>query len=350
MSIYNCHIHTFTIDCIPKKFLPFGLQKLFGPKIIRKPVCFLLNTLNPFDNKDLFQRYSNFIKTSHLKTQEAIFEFVKARYPSGTKFIVLPMDMEFMEAGEVTKSWREQHEELAKLAEACPDVVIPFIAVDPNRTNILSEIKEIEDNFEINFHGIKLYPPLGYYPNDARLEPIYEFAKERSLPIISHCSKGGIKNRKLPKETCIEYAHPKNYIETLKKHPEVKICLAHFGGEKEWDQLLKVGANFSHPSLNDNWVRKIIEMIVSGKYPNLYTDISYTIFNFVEYIPILKVILTDRTNGQKISERVLFGSDYYMIEQERFSEKQLSMMLRAEIGEKLFWKIAEENPQRFLNE
>ncbi|MHC4396273.1 MAG: amidohydrolase family protein [Planctomycetota bacterium] len=348
MPICNCHIHTFTVDCIPKKFIPFPFQVLFKLKIIRKLVCFLLNKIDPLDKRDLFQRYSNIIKIAHLKTQKAIFKFVKVRYPLDTKFIVLPMDMEFMEAGEVPKSWREQHEELAKLAKDNSDAVIPFIAVDPNRSNILHEIKQIEDKFEIRFRGIKLYPPLGYFPTDPGLKPIYEFAKERSLPIIAHCAKGGVRNRKLDKTTCTNFAHPRNYAKILKEYPEVKICLAHFGGDIEWDRLLKVGANFTHPSLKDNWVKKIIEMIVSGKYPNLYTDISYTIFNFAEYIPILKVILTDRKDGDKISEHVLLGSDYYMIEQERFSEKQLSMMLRAEIGEELFWKIAEANPQNFL--
>jgi predicted TIM-barrel fold metal-dependent hydrolase len=311
-------------------------------------MCFLFNKLNPFDNRDTFQRYSDFIKVAHLETQGKVFEFVKARYPSDTKFIILPIDMEFMGAGKVVKNWRKQHEELAELAKTQPDNVIPFFAAIPERTGIINEVQKIENDYKIKFQGIKLYPTLGYSPTDPRLEQIYDFAENEALPIISHCSKGGVRNRRLDKKTCLKFSHPENYIEVFEKHPKLKICLAHFGGEGEWNRLLKVGANFDHPSLKDNWVRKIIEMIVSGNYPNLYTDISYTIFKFAEYIPILKVILADRDNGPKISERVLFGSDYYMIEQEKFSEKQLSMMLRAEIGEELFWKIAETNVKGFL--
>jgi predicted TIM-barrel fold metal-dependent hydrolase len=348
MGICNCHIHTFTIDSVPKGFLPFGLQGLLKPKIIRKLVCFILSKSDPFNNRDLFERYSNFIETAHLKTQKKIFNFVKARYPSDTKYVVLPMDMQFMGAGEVSKSWREQHEELAKLAKNCSGKIIPFIAIDPRRKNVLNEVKEIEENLKFKFQGIKLYPPLGYSPSDSQLDKIYDFARERSLPITAHCSKGGVKSKKHKPHECVDFADPDNYKAVLEKYPEVKICLAHFGGGKEWSGLLKAGANFTDPSLKDNWIRKIREMIISDDYPNLYTDISSTIFKFAEYIPILKVMLTDRTYGEKISKRVLFGSDFYMIEQEEFSEKQLSMMLRAELGEELFWRIAEVNPQRFL--
>ena len=61
-------------------------------------------------------------------------------------------------------------------------------------------------------------------------------------------------------------------------------------------------------------------------------------------VPLLKVLLTDSA----VADRVLFGSDFYMMETRKFEEKELSIRLRAALGETLFWKIANENPKRYL--
>ena len=43
---------------------------------------------------------------------------------------------------------------------------------------------------------------------------------------------------------------------------------------------------------------------------------------------------------------------YEVLESKRedFEERLLSMRLRATLGEELFWRIAEENPERWLGE
>lgn len=76
----------------------------------------------------------------------------------------------------------------------------------------------------------------------------------------------------------------------------------------------------------------------------MYADISYTIFNFQENAPLLKILLED----DDIAPKVLFGSDYYMVESEKYSEKRLSIDLRFALGENFFWEIASANPQKYL--
>jgi uncharacterized protein len=44
---------------------------------------------------------------------------------------------------------------------------------------------------------------------------------------------------------------------------------------------------------------------------------------------------------------VLFGTDYYMVEQET-SERAFGLNLRGELGEVLWKQIAEDNPKNFL--
>lgn len=120
----------------------------------------------------------------------------------------------------------------------------------------------------------------------------------------------------------------------------MRICLGHFGGIGEWRR------HQSEPRDDDNptWLTKICELMNNGNYQTLYTDISYTIFNFQENMPLLKILLED----SKILPRVVFGSDFFMVENQKYSERRLSTDLRAAIGENKFWKIANENPVQYL--
>jgi hypothetical protein len=49
-----------------------------------------------------------------------------------------------------------------------------------------------------------------------------------------------------------------------------------------------------------------------------------------------------------VRSHVLFGSDYYMVTQERMSEKEVSVMLRSRLGEELYKHIAYTNPREYL--
>lgn len=123
------------------------------------------------------------------------------------------------------------------------------------------------------------------------------------------------------------------------------LCFGHFGGNQDWENYLNTNAKES------SWLKSILDMMRERDettqeklYPNLYADISYSVFNFKQNVPILKVLLTD----DMVRSHTLFGSDFYMAEQEKFNEKHLSMFLRAELGEPLFWQIANTNPRAYL--
>jgi len=115
-------------------------------------------------------------------------EIVRGFYPKESRFIVLPMDMTKMNAGKVEARDQRQHAELAALRDAAyPKAVIPFAAVDPRQDNIVEKtIALIEQN---DFRGLKLYPPTGYHPDDRRLWPLYEYAEQHNLPVMTHCSR-----------------------------------------------------------------------------------------------------------------------------------------------------------------
>jgi predicted TIM-barrel fold metal-dependent hydrolase len=273
--------------------------------------------------QELLERYMLLARFTLYKNQKGIFSKLRDQYPSGTCFIVLPMDMKYMGAGPLPEdgSYRHQMEELAGLKrnlekdEKSRGTFRPFIFVDPRRIeeegqrffhfSVRDGKVDLEPCFiktyieEIQFNGFKIYPALGYYPFDEKLLPLWKYAADRGIPILTHCIRGTIfyrgrkkrvwdyhpvfeqKNARgsyepmlLPElansEFSVNFGHPLNYLCLLDElllrklvqkaeDPRVrelfgyrdqhtplqrdlehlKICLAHFGGAEEWEKYLE---------------------------------------------------------------------------------------------------------------
>jgi uncharacterized protein len=307
----------------------------------------LLVRVNPASN-DVFERTARFLKIAEQPSQAEVFRQVELQYPKDTTvFVVLPMDMTFMNMGALETPIERQHEELLTLAQTYEGQIVPFYAADPRHEDI---VERVRDNLAPNkFRGIKIYPNLGYRPDHPKLMEIYKLCIKGDVPVLTHCTPGGIWRYGLSKEERRANSGPLNYKQILdtKGYQNLKLCLAHFGGAEEWVKNLKgrVREEGEEP-----WVRTIYEMIASGEYPNLYTDISYTVFTpkveglYIDLVDYLKVLLTHPL----VRQRVLFGSDYYMVERESISEKEASLLLRSRLGEDLYKQIAYTNPREFL--
>lgn len=361
MQLTNCHVHTFTANHVPDRFAgvwsPF-LRAIAGSRGLLR----FLQRLDGTD-RDRLERYARILEISRSRSQEEVFEIVRGFYPQSTRFVVLPMDMTFMGAGRLRASIDDQHAELARLRDAYPDLIVPFAAVDPRHPDVVERtIRLLEED---GFRGIKLYPPLGYHPNDPALAPLYAYAAERGFPVMTHCSRGGVHYRGEPTERMLtdpvsgarlprlerpalvaRLTDPDNYLPILAAHPKLKICLAHFGGAGDWESYLKDPWLAGNKSATKSWLAKIADVLKSGAYENLYTDISFTVFADDEYVHLLKVLLSDA----RIRSRVLFGSDFYVVEDARLEERRRSVRVRSVLGEELFHTIAEVNPRRYLRE
>lgn len=358
-KIINCHTHVFDRACVPNKFLPFWLRLIARLLESTKTAEGLGKLVTFFGKKNvaqLIQKFHYFLKVGDLKSQLEIFKLLQSFYPEGTKFCVLTMDMEFMQAGTVKKSFKDQLDELAALKKdpAYKDLIQPFIFIHPERVGIFSIVRQYIE--EQGFAGLKMYPPLGYYPFDERLDQVFAYAEKNKLPITTHCSRGGIyyqgkitdamkkhpitgKTIKVTKNKFLTdiYTDPDNYQYLLVKYPDLKVNLAHFGGADEWDKYL---SNTIDETGERSWFEKVRDLV--KKYPNVYTDVSYTMYNQQLY-PLLKTVLQDAA----VKNKVLFGSDYFMVEQEE-SEREFCINLRAALGESDFKLIAEDNPKLFL--
>lgn len=247
-----------------------------------------------------------------------------------------------------------------------------------------------------DFQGLKIYPALGYYPFDQRMRPAYNMALQFNLPVTTHCTIGVVHHKhRIPAEERVHpvtglslpnlkpsayqqfFSHPLNYEclmnqEHLKKiwedapdYSKLKLCIGHWGSEDDWHRYLENDwadvyertkgelnpvldlknwyVNPREVYKNFTWFSVISEMIRSGKYPNLYTDISYTLHD-ASLLAMLKTVLE---SNQAIREHVLFGTDFYMVSKS-ISEREYSINIRAFLGEELFHQVAVINARNFI--
>lgn len=342
--ITNCHIHTFTLAHVPRRFLPAPLGLVLRTPYLWRPARWLLTYLNPFDTRDKYQRYTNFVRVASKRSQRQVFEAILPRYPIGTRFVVLPMDMAYMGAGTPVTALDAQHDELARLRDAFPDTLIPFAAVDPRRPQLMTMIRTLVE--ERGFRGLKVYPSLGYAPDHPVLMHVWAMAAAQGIPVMAHCSRGGVRQRGLTDADLDQFTAPHRWRPVLEAFPTLRVCLAHMGGGSEWDRYFDDARQEGLPLERQSWLGQILTMLRDERYPGLFTDISYTLFAFERYAAPLAVFMAD----ERIARAVLFGSDYYMAEREREDERMLSMRLRSALGEESWWRIAEENPARYLGE
>jgi hypothetical protein len=170
--------------------------------------------------KEMFERYLNIGRYAFHKEQKTILSKLKDQYPKGTGFVVLPMDLDYMNAGQSPTRYRDQMKKLAEV-KAMPsnkNILFPFVFADPRRmVKVETEINYkkgdkpyfewhidtdgkvvLEDCFmkdyleEHKFSGIKIYPALGYYPFDEKLLPLWKYCADNGIPILTHCIRGTI--------------------------------------------------------------------------------------------------------------------------------------------------------------
>jgi predicted TIM-barrel fold metal-dependent hydrolase len=361
VPITNCHVHTFTHDNTPDRFLSRWVTWALSIGWIRRLVIRVARRL-PGGTWSALKRYAEILETSYDKTQAQVFARVQGFYPQGTRFVVLPMDMTWMNAGTVKVPIAQQHADLATLRDQNPETVIPFAAVDPRHGEgvVASTIALIEQQ---SFRGLKLYPPTGYHPDNPIIRPLYAYAEQHNLPVLTHCSRpASVQFRGEPTEEMridpetgqrldltafdllTRFTDPDSYIPILRRHPKLRICLAHFGGAGDWNKYLDRPWDPGTPREKVSWLSKIRELIRSRDYPNLWTDIAYTAFADDEFVYLLRVLLEDPL----IRARTLYGSDFYVVESARLEERRRAVRIRAVLGEEIFTTIAETNPVEFL--
>lgn len=267
--------------------LPVILVVIIFFKSGRNFLLFLLkNTVSIFkklpgkQTKELFERYLTIGRFAFHEGQGSTLGQLERQYPEDSGFVILPMDMEYMDAGKVKVPYREQMKKLAGLKFATNDDgtlkhhLYPFVFVDPRRIEAeakgtgqkyfdyaVSDTGEVilEDCFikeyieEKKFGGFKIYPALGYYPFDPLLLPLWKYAEQKQIPILTHCVRGPMYYRGSKKPAWD--THPV-FKQTTTTGVNTPLLLRATKNEE-------FSANFTHPMnflclLEKEWLRKVV--------------------------------------------------------------------------------------------
>ncbi len=221
----------------------------------------------------------------------------------------------------MTKGYEEHLKALEHLQEMNPGTVLPFLAVDPRRKGVetLVRTKVLSGGFK----GVKLYPPLGYYPAHPALYPVYELCVDNTVPVTVHampyafnsmCRRiqtqirrkdGSIENITVEfgvnEKPSYRFAQPKQWLEILEnpRFSKLRLNFAHFGGEH-------IERNAGDPDDSENWTSQIIELM--KRFEHVYADFSAS-----AQPEAIRWIQTIAQREPVVKERLMFGSDYLMV-------------------------------------
>lgn len=251
---------------------------------------------------------------------------------------------------ELSPGYMKHMHDLEALYDKYPEEVVPFLAVDPRRIGIMKLIEMKIAKGSGVFKGIKLYPPLGYLPTHPNLKLIYEYCIDYDIPIIVHCSNGGMENFRNKNyikswnpsflnhvkdfKECNEnkstfYANPEQWFEVMKNYPKLRIDFAHFGGLSNIDS-----------SSCKEWPITIIKLM--EMYDNVYADVAY----FMD-LEASDIIMKEVSLYPILCDRLMFGTDFIMIMKDmRMPELSTYFGKFSDLGEKLL----SENAKKFLKQ
>ncbi len=480
----------------------------------RRVIWFLISKLFPFfssilssNGMELLERYILMGRFSFYGSQQQVAQRALNQMPPGSELVILPMDMEYMGAGKskmskemldikkldikkantndeetnpdykniFTFQMYELYEFVRTRRKSQPTTYHPFLFLDPRRIaeegtsffdyDLVNGRMVLKDCFvktymEVRkFSGFKIYPALGYYVFDEHLLPIWRYASENNIPIMTHCVIGviyyrGSKKKEwnfhpvfkqfykdkrhneaepmlLPQTKAVDlqfnFTHPLNYLCLLEEQflrelvgnaenksiqalfgytnaetpldytlENLKICLAHYGGEEEWTKYLETDRDVYSRSLVTNpdegidfmknskgklswskinslwhdtdWYSLISSMLM--RYENVYADLSYIISKPSIY-PLLTQTLekgkgyeeqfkeyqketSDNkkafhlTGRNRLRSHILYGTDFYVVRNHN-SDKDLFAQTRAALDEESFDLIARENTHNYLS-
>lgn len=205
------------------------------------------------------------------------------------------------------------HERLSHLSNGFLLPLVPYNPwTDIERSNESLELVRwaVKDH---GFVGVKIYPPMGFRPYgnqpvsspkkrppddklDEKLNRLFEVCLELDIPVMAHA------NQSMGRD----HAHDElggapGWIAALRRHPNLRVNLAHFGGDVgSWN------ATFAH------------EVMSQG--PHVFGDLGYRMQLAAggQEADEFRGLLTHGVGpGETVADRVMYGSDWHMISRER---------------------------------
>lgn len=177
-----------------------------------------------------------------------------------------------------------------------------FCALHPQYSEWEKELARIKDRGD----GIKLQPEFqDFYVDEERMFPVYERIAALKLPLLFHTGEE-------LSGTMEVHSSPHRLIKIKERLPHITIIAAHFGGFRLTDEA---------------------EQFLVGR--DIYLDTSF----FFDYLPrerVRKLLLAHRP------DRILFGSDFPLIDPKKDIDFLKSLDLPLALQEKIFFSNAQK--------
>jgi uncharacterized protein len=247
-----------------------------------------------------------YFKESALPTVDDVAAYYRERNMAAVVFTV--------DAETVTGRRAVPNEEVAAVAAANADVLIPFASVDPHRENAVEEVQRLIRDHGVR--GFKFHPNIqAFWPNDRAVYPLYEAIAAAGLPVLFHTGHSGI-GTGLPGGGGIrlKYSNPMCVDDVAVDFPDLKIVLAH--PSFPWqDEAISVALH-----------KQQVYIDLSGWSPKYFPP------QLVQYA------------NTQLRDRVLFGSDFPLITPDRW----LRDFEKAPFKDEVRPLILKENAARLL--
>lgn len=165
-------------------------------------------------------------RPGHAVDFRASYEAYRATAPDDTRTIV------FGGKARLSGLWVNDRT-VANHVALDPARLIGFLSVDPTQPGWETEMREGHE--ELGLRGIKLLPMYaGFSPDDERLEPLWQYAERKGLPVLLHMGTTFIAQAPL------KFTLPRLIEPVALQHPGVKIILAHLGHPYEGECLVTI--------------------------------------------------------------------------------------------------------------
>ena len=225
--------------------------------------------------------------------------------------VIFPVDAE-----RETGFRRYSNEEVAEIAAANHDVLIPFASIDPWKGKIgVREARRLVRDFGVR--GFKFHPTMqGFFPNEHQFYPLYEAIQDEGAMALFHTGQTGVgSGMRGGMGMRLKYSNPLHLDDVAADFPDMNIVLA-------------------HPSFP--WQEEALS--VATHKPNVYIDLSGW---SPKYFPEILI----RYSNTLLKKKMLFGSDWPAITPDRW----LADFEQAGFRDEVRPLILKENARRLLN-
>ena len=130
------------------------------------------------------------------------------------------------------------NEDVLRAAKAHPDRLIGSIYLDPRDPHWRDTLERYHGE---GFRCVKMFPPVGFYPDEPQFLQVFDEINHVGLPVLCHVGLTG-----LGPTTSSKHARPIYLDALLRRFPETRFVMAHWGGLGTWAEawaLMKANPN-----------------------------------------------------------------------------------------------------------